>query len=71
MRYETLLGLVCPWTKHPRWFRFLTPNGMEPEIRILADGLGVELDEIRTAVEKRPLEKTIHVDGMGEFEEEQ
>ena len=40
-----------------------------PEIRILADGLGVELDEIRTEVEKRPLEKTIHVDGMGEFEE--
>jgi len=40
-----------------------------PEVRILADGLGVELDEIRTAVEKRPLEKTIHVDGMGEFEE--
>tara|TARA_B100000519_G_C14255930_1_gene445037 strand:+ start:3407 stop:4480 length:1074 start_codon:yes stop_codon:yes gene_type:complete len=40
-----------------------------PEIRILADGLGVELDEIQTSVEKRPLEKTIHVDGMGEFEE--
>tara|TARA_B100001778_G_scaffold315667_1_gene301939 strand:- start:462 stop:1292 length:831 start_codon:yes stop_codon:yes gene_type:complete len=40
-----------------------------PEIRILADGLGVELEEIRTHVEKRALEKTVTVEGMGDFDE--
>ena len=40
-----------------------------PMIRILADGLGVTLDDIRTHVERRPLERTIEVDGMGTFEQ--
>lgn len=40
-----------------------------PMIRVLADGLGVELDDIVTEVEKRPLEKTVTVDGMGDFDE--
>ena len=40
-----------------------------PMIRILADGLGLELEEIRTQVERRPLERTIDVPGMGVFEE--
>lgn len=39
-----------------------------PMIRILADGLGVSLDEIRTQVERRPLQRTIEVEGMGTFE---
>lgn len=37
-------------------------------INVLADGLGVVLDEVVTMVEKRPLDKTINVAGMGEFE---
>ncbi len=40
-----------------------------PMIRVLADGLGVSLDEIRTRVERRPLEQTIEVPGMGTFEQ--
>ena len=40
-----------------------------PMVRVLADLLEVELDDITTSVERRPLEKTIEVDGMGTFEE--
>ena len=39
-----------------------------PAVRVVADGLRLSLDEIRTKVEKRPLTETISVDGMGEFE---
>jgi len=39
-----------------------------PVLRVLADGLGVTIADIRTTVEKLPLESTVHVDGMGEFE---
>lgn len=38
-------------------------------VRVLADGLGVELEDVRTQVERRPLERTIDVPGMGVFEE--
>ena len=37
-------------------------------IRVIADGLGVTVDEIRTHVERRPLVETIEVPGMGTFE---
>ena len=40
-----------------------------PMVRVLADLLGVELDGIETIVERRPLERTIDVPGMGIFEE--
>ena len=40
-----------------------------PMIRVLADLLGVEVDEITTSVERRPLTRTIDVPGMGVFEE--
>lgn len=39
----------------------------EPMVRLVAQGLGVELDEVKTHIERRPLEKTVHVEGMGEF----
>lgn len=39
-----------------------------PMVRIVADLLEVELDEIRTEVERRPLERTIDVPGMGVFD---
>ncbi len=38
-----------------------------PMVRILADLLEVELDGIDIAVERRPLERTIEVPGMGTF----
>ncbi len=39
-----------------------------PMLRVLADGLEVTLDEITTEIERRPLDNTIEVDGMGTFE---
>lgn len=41
----------------------------EPMIRVMADGLGIELGSVETHVERRPLERTIDVPGMGVFEE--
>jgi len=38
-----------------------------PMVRILADALDVSLEDIRIQVERRPLERTIEVDGMGTF----
>ena len=40
----------------------------EPMVRLVADGLGVTLEGVETKVERRPLEETIEVDGMGRFE---
>jgi len=40
-----------------------------PMVRILADALDLELEEVRTHVERRALERTVEVDGMGTFEE--
>ena len=39
-----------------------------PMVRILAEALGLELDAVVTQVERRPLERTIEVPGMGTFE---
>jgi 2,4-diaminopentanoate dehydrogenase len=40
-----------------------------PMVRILAEFLDVELESITTEVERRPLERTIEVPGMGVFEQ--
>lgn len=39
-----------------------------PMIRVMADGLGVELQEISTSVKKQALAETVTVPGMGDFE---
>ncbi len=39
-----------------------------PMLRVLADLLDVRLDRVETFVERRPLERTIEVPGMGTFE---
>jgi hypothetical protein len=39
-----------------------------PMVRILAEALDVELDAVATHVERRPLERTVEVPGMGTFE---
>lgn len=39
-----------------------------PMVRLMGDLLGVEVDEVTTDVERRPLERTIDVPGMGTFE---
>lgn len=38
------------------------------QIRLMARGLGVEVEEIREVVERRPLENTVTTDLMGDFE---
>lgn len=37
-------------------------------VRVLADGLGVTLDDVRQVIERRPLERTIDTPEMGVFE---
>ncbi|MGN9841023.1 NAD(P)H-dependent amine dehydrogenase family protein [Nonomuraea sp. H19] len=37
------------------------------QVRLIARGLGVELDEIRESVERRPLDATVSTEAMGEF----
>ncbi len=39
-----------------------------PMVRLMGDLLGVEVDDVTTHVERRPLERTIDVPGMGTFE---
>jgi hypothetical protein len=38
-------------------------------VRVLADGLGLKLDDVRFVVERRPLERTIDTPEMGVFEQ--
>ncbi|ANN17928.1 dihydrodipicolinate reductase [Amycolatopsis orientalis] len=38
------------------------------QVRLIARGLGVDLDEIRETLDRRPLEKTVSTRAMGEFE---
>ena len=40
----------------------------EPMVRLVAQGLNIELDEVTTQVERRPLERSVDVPGMGTFE---
>ncbi|MFN8028007.1 MAG: dihydrodipicolinate reductase [Acidimicrobiia bacterium] len=39
-----------------------------PMLRVVADLMGITIDEITTSVERLPLERTIEVPGMGTFE---
>ena len=56
MEYE--VPILTDWALMQVW---------APMIRVLADGFQVELEEITTEVDKRPLEKDIFVEGMGDF----
>ena len=40
----------------------------EPMVRMIGDGLDNPVDEVITTVERRPLEQTIQVAGMGQFD---
>jgi len=40
-----------------------------PMVRLIGDALGKPVERIETTVERRPLEKTIQVEGMGQFDE--
>ena len=40
-----------------------------PMVRLLGDALGKPVERVDTVVERRPLEKTVQVPGMGQFDE--
>lgn len=66
---RTLIGFGGPMdVTPPMLLDFSLDMVWGPVVRVLADGLGVDLDEIRTHVEKRALDQTVVVDGMGVFE---
>jgi hypothetical protein len=67
---RTLIGFGMPLAQvPPMLLDFSLQMVWAPMIRVLADGLGLELEEVRTQVERRPLTRTIDVPGMGIFEE--
>lgn len=64
-----LIGFGHPMESEPPMLHDFTLQMVwGPMVRVIADGLGVELDEIRTSVAKRPLATTVTVDSMGDFE---
>ncbi|MDH3708070.1 MAG: dihydrodipicolinate reductase, partial [Acidimicrobiia bacterium] len=65
-----LIGFGRPLDEVPPMLLPSVPTSVwGPMLRVLADGLGVELDDIVEEVDRRPLERTIEVDGMGTFEQ--
>lgn len=67
---RTLIGFGGPMdTTPPMLLDFALEMVWGPVVRVVADGLGVDVDAIETHVEKRPLERTVTVDGMGDFDE--
>ena len=49
-------------------FDFSLDMVWSPMLRILADMLDLRVDDIEISVERRPLERTVEVDGMGTFD---
>ena len=67
---RTIIGFGQPMDQLPLMLHdFALEMVWAPMLRTLADGLDVELDGITTHVERRPLERTIDVPGMGIFDE--
>lgn len=64
-----VIGFGLPMSHEPQ---MLTEQALQmvwgSMVRVLADMLGVELDDVVTSVDRRPLERTIEVPGMGVFE---
>ena len=66
---RTLIGFGGPMdATPPMLLDFALEMVWGPVVRVVADGLGLPVDEIRTQVEKRALERTVTVDGMGDFD---
>ncbi len=64
-----VIGFGGPMDQTPLMlFDFSLEMVWAPMLRILADYLGLQLDAVTTHVERRPLERTIEVPGMGTFE---
>jgi hypothetical protein len=66
---RTLIGFGRPLYELPPMLHdFSLQMVWAPMVRILADGLGLPIEEIRTSVDRRPLTRTIDVPGMGVFD---
>ena len=64
-----LVGMGQPMDYQPPMLMATVPTMVwGGQIRLIARGLGVELDEIRETLDRRPLETTISTRTMGEFE---
>ena len=67
---RNMIGLGGPMDVKPQMLQDISLHMVwAPMVRIVAEMLEVELDELTTSVEMLPLERTIEVDGMGTFEE--
>jgi hypothetical protein len=67
---RNLIGFGGPMeATPPMLYDFALEMVWGPVVRVVADGLGVTVDELRTVVEKRPLDRTVTVAGMGDFEQ--
>ncbi|MFC4588000.1 NAD(P)H-dependent amine dehydrogenase family protein [Sphaerisporangium corydalis] len=64
-----LVGMGQPMDYEPPMIAPTVPSMVwGGQIRLMARALGVELDEIRETVDRRPLETTVSTKTMGEFE---
>ena len=67
---RNMIGLGGPMDRLPQMLEELSLMMVwAPMVRVLADMLEVSLEDITTTVERRPLERTIDVPGMGIFEQ--
>lgn len=67
---RNVIGLGGPMDAMPQMLEDISLMTVwAPMVRVLADILDVAVDDIVTNVERRPLERTIEVPGMGTFEE--
>jgi hypothetical protein len=64
-----LVGMGQPLDYEPPMLAATVPTMVwGGQVRLMARALGVELDEVREAVERRPLETSVTTKTMGEFE---
>ncbi|MEV5825905.1 dihydrodipicolinate reductase [Spirillospora sp. NPDC052242] len=64
-----LVGMGQPMDYEPPMLAPSVPSMVwGGQVRLIARGLGVELDEVRETVERRPLDATVTTELMGEFE---
>ncbi|MBE1534276.1 NAD(P)H-dependent amine dehydrogenase family protein [Actinomadura algeriensis] len=64
-----LVGMGQPMDYEPPMLAPTVPTMVwGGQVRLIARGLGVELDEVRETLERRPLDATVGTESMGEFE---
>ena len=64
-----LVGMGQPMDYEPPMLAATVPTMVwGGQVRLMARALGVELDEVRETVERRPLEETVTTAAMGDFE---